>query len=181
MSDLETLGSAMNFDEHSRFPVAILYDDGDMSIDETSHALTVCRSVDLKAGANGRFAASTIVDSAGFAWRMNGVEEVVPPNLFRKIGYSFGQPIRVRPKIVGDPELVDLAWFKKAVIDCLKKPNAVTITLKIVGGVQGCTTLEKKASLGCIPHVQLATSVADVITTVLATDFPERQRWLAPK
>ena len=168
----------MNFHEHGRFPVVILYDDGDMSADETSHMLTVCRRLDIKAGPRGRFAAATIVDSAGLGWRMSGAEIIEPLGIFRRIGLLFGQSMRVRPKIVVEAEAVDLASFKGTVIERLKKRDGVSILLKIAGGLHGCATLERKVTFGLIPRVELATCAADVIAILLSAEFPERQRWL---
>lgn len=168
----------MNFDEHCRFPVAILYDDGDMGADETPHMLTNCRRIDIKAGPRGRFADATIVDSAGFAWRMSGVEEVDRPTGLQRLALCFGQNMRVRPRITGAPQPIDLQLFKEAVVQRLKKRDAVTIALKLPGGQCGCATLEKRIALGLIPKVQPAASIADVIGVVLSADFPERQQWL---
>ena len=167
----------MNFDEHCRFPVALLYDDGYMGADETPHMLTNCRRSDIKAGPRGRFADATIVDSAGFAWRMSGVEEVGRPTVLQRLAQWFGRDMRVRPRINGEPQAIELSSFKEAVVQGLKNRDAVTIALKLPGGQCGCATIEKSVAIRLIPEVQRAASVTDVIAVLLGADFPERQQW----
>jgi hypothetical protein len=140
--------------------------------------LTNCRRIDIKAGARGRFADATIVDSAGFAWRMSGVEEMDRPSVFWRLGMWFGRGMRVRPRIIGEPQPVELPSFKEAVVQGLKKRDAVSIALQLPGGQCGCATLENRITQGLIPDVQRAASVADVIAVLLGADFPERKQWL---
>jgi hypothetical protein len=66
----------MTFANDALFPVLVLYEDAEMAIYETLGSLTVCTIADLKAGVEGRFAPSKIVDSRAFVWRINGAEKL---------------------------------------------------------------------------------------------------------
>lgn len=58
----------MSLEHDMKFPVVVLYPN-DMTVYETVDGLTVCRSSDLSAGEQGRFARATIVDSNGISFR----------------------------------------------------------------------------------------------------------------
>lgn len=174
---LRTFGQKMNFSEDAKFPVAVLYADGDLSVFETPHLLSAGRRVDIKAGSQGRFAESTIVDANGLAWEMNGAEEVGELRFFRRIASLFGRSMRLRPNIIGEPTQIELAAFKEAIIKSLRKRSAVSIALRIKEGRLGCTILGKTTSSKLIPDIQAATRVAEAISTILSADFPERELW----
>ena len=162
----------MNFEKDCKFPVVILYDDGDVAADETSHGLTICRKTDLKAGQSGRFARSTIIDSNSFAWRMDGAEKLNGVGPFWGYNLFLNQTVRVRPKILGEPKAATLQFIKSEIGKRLQKPDALTITLKI-----GCATIDREVARALLPQVEQASSASHIINALLAADFPERQRW----
>lgn len=162
----------MNFKQDCIFPVVILYDDGDVAAEETPHGLTICRKTDLKAGQSGRFARSTIIDSNGLAWRMDGAEKLHGVGPLWGYNLFLNQTVRVRPTILGEPKPATLQFIKSELGKRLNKPDALTITLKI-----GCATIDREAARALIPQLEQATSPSQIINILLTVDFPERQRW----
>lgn len=156
------------FDQLCRFPVAALYD-GDMIVFETFDCMTVCAKTDLKAGQHGPYAKASILDSDGMAWEMNGARKLHGVGPLWGYNIFFNQTIRVQPTIVGEPKRAEISTAKREVIKRLRKTDAVTLHL-----ANFCTTIEHSAAQRAVPPIEAASSVRDIITELLAMDFPER-------
>lgn len=161
----------MSVDGEPRFPAVVIYDDA-LTAYELGDDLMVCRTTDLKAGNAGKYAPSTIVDSDGIAWQVTGADKLRAVGPFMGFNLFFNPSLRVRLKFASAPSPANLEWLKAEVVKRLKKKDAFGVVLKI-----GATTIDSEPAQAIIPQVEQASSASQLISVLLAADFPERERW----
>ncbi|MBU4461446.1 MAG: hypothetical protein KJ579_12840 [Verrucomicrobia bacterium] len=161
--------SGSDFNQHCRFPSVVLYRDGDMSIFDEMDALVICRGIDLKAGQRGRFARASIVDSNAMVWEVDGATKLHGVGSFWGYNLCLSQTIRVQPNVCAPPKLADLDIVKGEVVKRLGREQAViTLDLNRV-----CATIEHDEALRALPLIEAAASVPEIISELLAMNFPE--------
>jgi hypothetical protein len=161
----------VNFDHVCRFPVVIIYD-SDIVVYELKDDLMVCRMSDLKAADQGRYAPGTIIDFNSIAWQMIGAEKAHAIGRFFGFNVFLDQRIRVRLKFAEGPKAANIEWIRTEIVKRLQRKDAFTLVLKI-----GVTTIELDEARTLIPKVELASSAAEIISVLIAADFPERKQW----
>jgi hypothetical protein len=160
--------NSYDFDQRSKFPALVLYKGGDLTVYESAEGLLICRTVDIKAGQHGRFSRATIVDLTGTAWEMDGAIKV------KRLGGFWrhvlpGQLIRVQPTFVSPPKIMQMEDVKQRTTFGLRKRDGVTLCLR-----NFCTNIEHAEALRMIPSVESASSVSDIIYSLLGMDYPEK-------
>jgi hypothetical protein len=160
----------LDFNENCRFPAVVLYHSGDMSVYDTCDPFVTCRRIDVKAGQRGRFARATVVDSCERSWGIDGATILHGVGPFWGYNILMSRTVRVRPNTCSPPAAADLDWVKREVVERLSKEGkAITVDFRGF-----CATIERGEALRTLRKVEGATSVPEVLTRLLAMDFPER-------
>ncbi len=150
-----------------RFPAVVIYEDA-VTAYEILDSFTLCRTVDIRAGQRGRFARSRLLDCEGSLWRLDGATVAHGVGAFG--GWRlFSRSIRARPTVIRGPERADIDVVRRDLVRLLPMRNSLAI---VVRGF--CTEIRRGAARRLIPAIETAASAADIISILLAADFPER-------
>lgn len=159
----------MSFAEECIFPTIVLQK-GSVIVYEELDGLTLCSMSDVKAGSQGRFAHSHIVDCAGHEWVMEGAKVVSGVGPLWGYNLFLNRRVRVLPCILSGPSIADFAAVKRELVKRMETPDAVTIKLK-----KYCTVMEHATALSLIPSVLQAQTIVDTIHLLLAGVLPQRE------
>lgn len=159
-----------NFEHQCNFPAVIIYDD-ELSLYEGSYAYITCRMTDIRAGERGRFARSSLIDSNGKMWRIQGATVLHGVGRFWGWSLFFNRTVKVSPIIMEGPFPADLELVRREVLSRLTHRDAFSIELH-----RFVTYVGRAAARRLVPAVERATSVPEIISVLLTADFPERER-----
>lgn len=155
------------FERRCRFPAMLLYDDSITAYD-AMEALTLCRTIDIRRGQQGRFARSTLIDSDGHQWQLNGatiVQDVNP--LLRWV--LFARTVRAAPIITSGPHAADVENIRHEVLRLLTKPHSLTTVVHAF-----CDVFGPAQTRSIRPEIEKASSPSDIINILLSVPSPER-------
>ena len=166
-SDEMSTNPNTKFEQLCRFPAMLLYDDSITAYDNME-GLTLCRTIDIRRGEQGRFARSTLVDSDGHQWQLQGatiVQDFHP--LLRWL--LFTRTVRAAPIVISGPHAVDMEKVRSDVLRLLAKPHSLTTVVQSYCDVFGPTQTHVIR-----PEIENASSPSDLIKILLSVPSPER-------
>jgi hypothetical protein len=161
--------TSTKFNEQAAFPAVVLYEHGDLTIYDSLDPYVVGGTADVKARKRGRFSKSIVVDSGGLRWEINGATILhgIPPFF----GYRLlGRIVRVQPNVCAPPTKADLSWTKSEVLKRLR--SKATVVAIVVNRL--CTIIDRGEARRTGTVVETASSISEIISTLLSMDFPEK-------
>jgi hypothetical protein len=165
------MAAPVSFNRDSRFPAIALYAAGDLTVFEAIQGFVICRRADLRSGEGGRFARATIVDCNAIAWEVEGAEKPQGGGLQWNLRLFLNRNILVQPRILLPPKPADIKTVRPRVVEILQRRGQVTLVLQ-----NFCTVVGHREAEAAINRVQSAASIVDIISILVALDFPEKHR-----
>jgi hypothetical protein len=152
------------FSARCKFPIIAVYID-DIIVFETFDSLTICAKSDLNAGERGPYGKSTILDSTGLLWQMNGAKKIGGHGPMWGLNLFFNQTIRIEPIIVAEPSIVSVEIYREKIVEHVDRRGFIT-----VHRASGCSILENKAAKKILWKIAEAGKIEEVFEILFSAE-----------